>query len=189
MPITIHVNGRSKTEAWDSRKEEFVQLDEVKPVDLKLEHSLISISRWESKWHVPFISKEKHTEEQTVDYIKCMTTNSAPVPDEVYDLLTAEDIKKISDYISDPMTATTITDGPGSKKSNEIITNELIYAWMTMLQIPWDPAQRWHLNRLLTVINVINAKQTPPKKMSKDEIMRRNKALNEARKKKYNTKG
>ena len=188
MPITIHIDGRPESEGWDDRKQEFVQLKEVKPIDLELEHSLISVSKWEAKWHVPFISKENHTEEQTLDYIKCMTINRN-VPDEVYDLLTAPDIKRISEYISDPMTATKISEGPGSGRSHEIITNEVIYAWMTLLNIPFDPGQRWHLNHLLTLINVVNAKNTPPKKMSRDEIIRRNKALNEARKKKYNTKG
>lgn len=187
MPIVIHVKGRPESEAWDDKKQEFIQLGEIKPIDLELEHSLISVSKWEAKWHVPFTSKD-HTEEQTIDYIKCMTINRN-VPDEVYDLLTPDDFREIGEYIHNPMTATKISDGPGGNRSHEIVTNEVIYSWMVILQIPFDPCQRWHLNRLLTLINVTNAKNTPPKKMSKDEIMRRNKALNEARKKKYNTKG
>lgn len=185
--LTIHLNGREEKEIWDPKKEQFITLREIKPIDLKLEHSLISISKWEAKWHTPFISKTSHTEEQTIDYIKCMNLNP-DIKDDVYDLLTAEDIKVISDYITDPMTATTISDAPGSKKSNETVTSELIYYWMTALQIPFA-CEKWHLNRLLQLIAVCNAKNTPPKKMSKKEIMERNKSLNEARKAKYHTKG
>ena len=186
--LTIHIAGRPETEIYDPKKEEFVKVKEVKPFNLNLEHSLISISKWESKWHVPFISKENHTEEQTIHYIKCMTTNPGGAPDEVYDLLTAEDIKKISDYISDPMTATKISDTPGGKKAHDIVTSELIYYWMTALQIPFE-CERWHLNRLLQLIAVCNAKNQPPKKMSKNDIISRNKALNDARRAKYHTKG
>lgn len=186
--LKIHIEGRPEKEIWDANKEEFVIKKEIKPFDLVLEHSLISISLWESKWHVPFISKDGHTEEQTLHYIKCMTINH-DVPDEAYDLLTAEDIQKISEYISDPMTATTVSELPGQKKaSRDIITSELIYYWMTALQIPFQ-CEKWHLNRLLQLVAVCNAKNTPPKKMGKNEVMSRNKALNAARRAKYNTKG
>ena len=184
--LTIHVNGREEKEIWDPNKEEFVTLKAIKPYDLNLEHSLISISKWEAKWHTPFISKNGHTEEQTFHYIKCMTINQG-VPDEVYEMLTADDIKRISDYINDPMTATTVTDSSG-RKSNEVVTSELIYYWMTALQIPFE-CEKWHLNRLMQLVAVCNAKNTPPKKMSKNDIISRNKALNEARKAKYHTKG
>lgn len=186
--ITIHVDEFKDKDYWDPSKEEFVTVKGCKAIDLKLEHSLISISKWESKWHIPFISKESHTEEQILHYIKCMTINQ-DVPDEVYEHLSVEDVKKISDYINDPMTATTISEVPGQKKSGgEIITSELIYYWMTALQIPFE-CEKWHLNRLLQLVAVCNAKNTPPKKMGKNEIMNRNKALNEARRAKYKSKG
>lgn len=187
--LEIHVKAGPSKEFWDPKKEEFIYIEELdRDYDLSLEHSLISISLWESKWHMPFISKEAHTEEQTIHYIKCMTINKN-VPDAVYDHMTLEDVKKISDYIHDPMTATTVSDFPGeNRKSRQVITSEVIYSWMVGLQIPWE-AQKWHLNRLLKLVEVCNAQNTPPKKMSKNEIMRRNKELNAARRAKYNSKG
>lgn len=185
--IPIHVNERPERDYWDPQKEEFVKIPYQRAYDLELEHSLISISKWESKWHVPFISKENKTEEQTLDYIKCMTINKN-VPDSVYDYLTAEDVKKISDYINNPMTATIVSEVPGQKKSNQQVTSEVIYSWMTGLQIPFE-CEKWHLNRLLKLIEVCNANNTPPKKMGRNEIMSRNMALNKARRAKYNSKG
>jgi hypothetical protein len=185
--ITIHIQEHAERDYWDPKKEEFVMVPYQKAYDLELEHSLISISKWESKWHVPFISKESKTEEQTLDYIKCMTINKN-VPDSVYDYLTAEDVKKISDYINNPMTATIVNEVPGQKKSNQQVTSEVIYSWMTGLQIPFE-CEKWHLNRLLKLIEVCNANNTPPKKMGRNEIMSRNMALNKARRAKYNSKG
>jgi len=188
--ITIHIEARPESEYFDPKRGEngeFVKIPASKAYDLNLEHSLISISKWESKWHVPFISKDGHTEEQTLYYIKCMTINPN-IPDSVYDRLTSEDIKAISDYINDPMTATTVTDLSNKRAKSEIITSELIYYWMTALQIPFE-CEKWHINRLLKLIEVCNVKNTPPKKMSKNEIIDRNKALNEARRAKYHTKG
>ena len=184
--ITIHIPEQPKKTLWNPKNEEFIDIEGTKAYDLNLEHSLISISKWEAKWHVPFISKENHTEEQTLHYIKCMTINK-DVPDSVYDHLTAKDIQEISDYINNPMTATTVKDS-GGKKSNEIITSELVYYWMTALQIPFE-CEKWHLNRLLKLIEVCNIKNQPAKKMSKSEIIERNRALNEARRAKYHTKG
>ena len=170
------------------KKEEFIYVEPLdRDYDLSLEHSLISISQWESKWHIPFISKEAHTEEQTMHYIKCMTINKN-VPDEVYDHITLDDIKKISEYIHDPMTATTINHFEDEKRSRQIVTSEVIYGWMVALQIPWE-AQKWHLNRLIKLIEVCNANNTPPKKLSKNEVIRRNRELNAARRAKYNSKG
>lgn len=185
--ITIHIQEHAERDYWDPKKEEFVMIPYQKAYDLELEHSLISISKWESKWHVPFISKENKTEEQTLDYIKCMTINKN-IPDSVYDYLTADDVKKISDYINNPMTATTVAEIPGQKKNNQQVTSEVIYSWMTGLQIPFE-CEKWHLNRLLKLIEVCNANNTPPKKMGRNEIMSRNMALNKARRAKYNSKG
>lgn len=186
--ITIHIDEHPEKDYWDPKKEEFRKIPGNRAIDLNLEHSLISISKWESKWHIPFMSKEQHTEEQTIHYIKCMTINQN-VPDIVYSYLTADDIKKISDYINDPMTATTIREVPGQKSGpKEVVTSELIYYWMIALQIPCE-FEKWHLNRLIRLIEVCNAKNTPPKKMGKSEIMQRNMALNAARRAKYNSKG
>ena len=116
-----------------------------------------------------------------------MTINQN-VPDSVYGYLTAEDIKTISEYINNPMTATTVNNISEKRRSRQIVTSEVIYSWMVGLQIPFE-CEKWHLNRLTTLIEVCNANNTPPKKMSKDEVIARNKALNEARRAKYNTKG
>lgn len=171
-------------EGWDEKKQEFV---EPKNQVLKLEHSLVSLSKWESKWCKPFLSKEPKTYEETIDYIKFMTITQNVNP-EVYDHLTRANIQAINDYISSPMTATTFYEDENDKRSREIVTAELIYYWMIALNIPFD-CEKWHLNRLLTLVKVCNKKNTPPKKRSKSEIMRRNAALNAARRKQLNSKG
>lgn len=173
------------SEGWDEEKQEFV---EPKVQILQLEHSLVSLSKWESKWCKPFLSKNAHTNEETMDYIKCMTV-SQNVDPEVYNHLTQANIKEINEYIGAPMTATSFSEDKRSKGRQEIVTSELIYYWMISLNIPFDPCQKWHLNRLLTLIRVCNIKNAPPKKMSKRDIMSRNAALNAARRKQFNSKG
>lgn len=155
-------------------------------VQLQLEHSLVSVSKWEAKWNKPFLSREPKTVEETIDYIKCMTLNKN-VSDEVYTRLTNGNIGEVTNYIEAPMTATTIrsTNKGGSR---EIITSELIYYWMIALNVPFE-CQKWHLNRLLTLINVCNVKNAPPKKMAQHELMARNAQLNAARKKALTTSG
>lgn len=184
--LSIKISPHKEQDIWDDKKQEFYHEDEFKGCVLNLEHSLISISKWESKWHVPFIGNDKKTEEQTLHYIKCMTINQG-IPDRAYNYLSVENIKDISDYINDPMTATTVNTHSNTF-SHEKVTSELIYYWMIALQIPSE-FEKWHLNRLLKLIEVCNAKNTPPKKMGKNEIIARNKALNAARRAKYNSKG
>lgn len=171
-------------EEWDERKQEFVI---PKTQVLKLEHSLISISKWESKYHKPFLGNNELTSEEVMDYIKFMTINSN-VDSDIYNHLTSENVQMINNYIGDSMTATTFSDNRAGKKSREIITSELIYYWMIALQIPSD-YDKWHINRLLTLIRICNIKNESPKKMSKREIMSRNASLNAARRKQLNTKG
>ena len=173
-----------KQELWDEKNEVFVYTDE-KDVVLRLEHSLISISKWESKYHTPFLTANK-TDAQILDYIKCMTLNN--VDDSVYSRLSLDNIKRINDYIADPMTATTVHDNGAKKRSNEIVTSELIYYWMIMYNIPVE-FEKWHINRLIMLIRVCSAKNSTDQKMSKTEIMRQNRALNAARRAKYHTKG
>lgn len=171
-------------EYWDEQKQEFVY---KKPVVLQLEHSLVSLSKWESKWNKAFLSKGEKTNEETLDYIKCMTITQNVNPD-VYARLTIKNFEEINAYIDAPMTATTFGEDKNKKPNKEIITAELIYYWMIALNIPFE-CQKWHLNRLLALIRVCDIKNSPPKKMSKKEIMSRNAALNEARKKQLNTRG
>ena len=172
------------TEGWDEEKQEFV---EPKYKALQLEHSLVSVSKWESKWHKSFLSRKEKTNEEIMDYIKCMTLTKN-VDDETYNKLSMENIRSINEYIENPMTATYFSEDNNGKKSNDVITSELIYYWMIALQIPVE-FEKWHLNRLLTLIRVCEVKNQPPKKMSRSQVMSRNAALNAARRKKYNSKG
>lgn len=171
-------------EKYDEEKNEFIYSKEQ---ILELEHSLVSISKWESKWHKAFLSNTEKTSEETIDYIKCMTLNK--VSDDIYSYLSNDVIEQVKNYIDEPMTATTINHNKtnGSSK-HEITTSELIYYWMIALTIPFE-CQKWHLNRLLTLINVCNIKNSPPKKMSRREAMQRNKSVNAARKAKMNSGG
>lgn len=171
-------------ELYDEISGEFIY---TKEQTLQLEHSLVSLQKWESKWHKPFLTKEAKTDEETIDYIKCMTLtqNVNPV---VYNFLTRDNIIQINKYIEDPMTATTFREETSQKGNREVITAEIIYYWMFALNIPFE-CRKWHLNQLLAQIRTCNIKNAPPKKMSKSEIMRRNAALNEARRKQLNTKG
>lgn len=172
------------TEMWDERNEEFIT---TKEQTLRLEHSLVSLSKWESKWCKPFLSKTNKTDEEIIDYVKCMTLTQN-VHDEVYRCLTDDNIRKIYEYIDAPMTATWFHEEKTKGISREQTTSELIYYWMIALNIPFE-CQKWHLNRLLTLIRVCNIKNQSPKKMSKRDIMSRNAALNAARRNQLNTKG
>ena len=173
----------TEPEQWDEVNQQFIP---PKGHLLRLEHSLVSISKWESKWGKPFLSKREKTQEEVIDYIKCMTTTQNVDPN-VYKFLSNENVNDINEYINAPMTATTFSNN--EKNGNrEVITAEIIYYWMIALNIPFE-CQKWHLNRLLTLVKVCSIKNQPPKKMSKKEIMSRNAALNAARKKQYNTKG
>lgn len=173
-----------ETELWDEKKEEFVHVKEQK---LQMEHSLVSISKWESKWHKPFLSNREKTFEETIDYIKCMTLTQNINP-EVYRCLSVDNVKKINEYIENPMTASFILDESKGKRNSEQTTSELIYYWMIALEIPFE-CQKWHLNRLLMLIRICNVKNQPPKKQSKKEITSQYAAINAARRKALNSKG
>lgn len=171
-------------EWWDEKQEIFV---ETPSAILQLEHSLLSVSRWESKWKIPFLSdKSDKTTEQTIDYIRCMTINRN-VKSYVYGSLSSSDIDKILEYIKDSHTATTIRKMGKKKGGREIVTSELIYYWMILYGIPFE-CQKWNLNRLLTLIEVCETKQNP-KKMGRNEILQSNAKLNAARRAKLHTKG
>ena len=172
------------SEMWDEKNEKFIDIKECR---LQLEHSLVSLSKWESKWCKPFLFTNDKTAEEIMDYVRCMTltTNVSP---EVYYGLTSENIKAINAYIEAPMTATHFGSEQNGSGKREIVTSELIYYWMIALNIPFE-CQKWHLNRLLTLIRICNIKNQPAKKMSRKEIMSRNAALNAARRKQLGTKG
>ncbi|MDD3288114.1 MAG: hypothetical protein PHX43_03815 [Alphaproteobacteria bacterium] len=173
-----------ETEQYDEKSGEFVIF---KAQPLQLEHSLVSLSKWESKWKKPFLGKGEKTIEETIDYVKCMnlTQNVAP---EVFSRLTTDNLKEIRLYLADSMTATTLPKSHKQVGVKETITSELVYYWMVSLNIPFE-CQKWHLNRLLMLINVCNVKSSKPKKMSQKELASRNASLNAARRKAMNSGG
>lgn len=180
----LQINVQLSPEGWDEEKQEFVK---PKTQELKLEHSLVSLTKWESKWCKPFLSTREKTFDETIDYIKCMTLTQNVDPD-VYRYLSNENIKTINEYIEAPMTATVFPNDKTGKGNREIITSELIYYWMISLNIPFE-CRKWHLNQLITLIRVCEIKNAPSKKMSKRSVMSQNSALNAARRKRLNTKG
>jgi hypothetical protein len=178
LSITIKGN-----ELFDETKQEFIY---TKEQTISLEHSLVSVSKWESKWCKPFLSKDEKTIEQTLDYIRCMTITQN-VDSNIYNNLSQKTIDEIQRYIEASMTATNINN-KGGGNNREIITSEIIYYWMIAFNIPFD-CQKWHLNRLLTFINVCQIKNSPSRKMSKKELAARNAELNAQRRLQLNSKG
>lgn len=171
-------------ELFDESKMEFVQTKEQK---LRLEHSLISLSKWESKFQKPFLSSDKSSEE-VIEYIKMMTLTQN-VDSRVYRNLTEQNILDIKEYIDNPMTATTFKPIPKKRGGpREIVTAELIYYWMISFNVPVE-FEKWHLNRLLTLLEVLARKNEQPKKLSRKELMAQHKAINAANRAKFHTKG
>ena len=166
-----------ETELWDERNETFVT---VKQHTLRLEHSLVSISKWEQKWCKSYFSRKEKTKEEIIDYIRCMTITQNVDP-YIYYCLTRENEEQIKNYIDAPMTAVTF---PNEKKggSRDIITSEIIYYWMISLGIPFE-CRKWHLNSLIALIKVCNIKNQPPKKMSRRELASHHRSVNAARRK------
>jgi hypothetical protein len=154
---------------------------------LTLEHSLVSLSKWESTWNKPFLTKKDLTKEETIDYIRCMTITQNVDPN-CYLYINQKFIDAVAEYIDRPMTATTFPKENGGS-SRQIITSELIYYWMIAFQIPFS-CEKWHLNRLLTLIKVCNIKANQSnKKLSAKEIASRNRQLNNARRQQLGTSG
>ncbi len=181
-------------EYFDEEKQEFFY---TKKRTLFLEHSLISISKWEAKWKKPFLYSgpdQERTQEESLDYIRCMNIGQSNTNDDVIEGITPTEMKQISDYIDDKMTATWFNEknnqnnGGGANRRGQVITSELIYYWMIAFNIPFE-CQKWHLNRLLTLIRICQIKNTPSKKMSKKDIYARNRALNDARRRSLGSMG
>lgn len=172
------------TELFNSVTSEIYQ---VKAQTIALEHSLISISKWEEKWEKPFLLNDERTREETIDYVRCMTLTPNVDPYAYY-CLNSNHIQQIKDYINKNATATTIQEFGNKRSSKEIITSELIYCWMIQLGIPFE-CQKWHLNRLLTLIRVCSIKNSPQKKMDKRDVLKQYSQINAARRAAANSKG
>lgn len=179
--LTIHIPG---AEFFDEATETFV---ETKEQVLQLEHSLLSISKWESKWKKPFLGRDEKTTEEQLDYIKCMTVTPNVKP-ETYAALTRENLEAIRDYIQDPMTATTFNERARGRSNHHVITSEELYYQIAANQIPFE-VQKWHLNRLLVLLRIFSVKNQPPKKMSKKAWASQQRSLNAARRAKLGTSG
>lgn len=174
-------------ELWDESTLEFIPPREQ---TVQLEHSLISISKWESKWRKSFLRNVERTEEEFFDYVKCMTVSPQKVDPDFYRFLDRATRSKIIEYIDNTMTATTFRDAPkqGTATTGETITAELIYFWMIEYNIPVE-FQKWHLNRLLTLIHVCELKNQPEQKMSRQDRARWQMELNAANRAKFHSKG
>jgi hypothetical protein len=170
-------------ENFDEENSEFIP---VETVDLELEHSLVSVSKWESKWEIPFLSTDNKTQEQVLDYIRMMNLKG-DFPRTLFKHFSETDFQKIDDYINAKMTATTLANIK-STPSSEKVTSEIIYYWMIALAIPFE-CQYWHLARLLTLVQVCNRKNAPKEKLSKGQLAARNRDLNAQRRREMNSKG
>lgn len=170
-------------EVFDNEAQEFTTQGDVV---LELEHSLVSLSKWESKFEKPFLGKTEKSTDEVMSYIEMMAVNK--VPEETFSRLSEDNFKAINNYIEAKMTATWFNEPPGAPPSRDVITAELIYYWMITFQIPWE-CEKWHLNRLFTLIRVCNIKQAKPKKMSRSEIAARNRELNAQRRAQLRSKG
>ena len=164
MPTKIFV---PKQEMWDETREIIIPVEE--DVTLSLEHSLVSLTKWESKWHKPFLSPEEKTQEETMDYVRCMILNE-DVDDEIIYAFKPKDLKQIETYIATDQTATTFPkDNSNEPQSNEIMTSELIYYYLAQMQCPFVPTENWHLSRVLTLIRIGSFKSKPEKKLNHKE--------------------
>lgn len=183
--LTLHIDAQK---GFNDVTNEFIT---IKETTLQLEHSLISLKKWEQKYHVPFLDdKNEKTTEQWIYYIQCMTITQNVDPN-VFKYMSPENMKKVTDYIEDPMTATWFSDnknqGAGGRNKKEVITAEIVYYWMIELGIPIE-FEKWHLNQLMTLIRVINIKRDPKKMGQKEAAMQRS-ALNAQRKARAHSRG
>ena len=175
----------SEKEVFDDSRQIFIK---IPAQTLHLEHSLISISKWESKWHIPYLSKDPKTRQQALDYIRCMAVGKVTSED-VYATLSSTELDKVTNYINDSRTATWFSNSNSNgRPSREVITSELIYYWMIEFGIPFE-CDKWHLNRLLTLIRICQIKNSPKKKMSASELASRNRKLNQSRRAANNSRG
>lgn len=177
MPCDIFI---PKQDLWDDTRGEFIPIGE--DTTLTLEHSLVSLSKWESKWHKPFLSPEEKTKEEMYDYFRCMILNEK-FDDNIVYAFTPADIKKVENYMEESQTATTFPEEKSKEpQSNELMTSELIYYYLGQMQCPFIPTESWHLSRVLTLIRVASFKNKPEKKLGKKEALQQCEDINERNK-------
>ena len=169
---------------WDSEHEIFTYTE---PVEVRLEHSLRAISKWESKYRKPFLGRDALSAGELLDYVRCMCLDDG-VPPAAFYALTKEQLEAVMKYVDLPMTATKFSNRRKSGGAGSFVTSELVYFWMCSYNIDWQ-AQDWHFNRLMTLIQVCAEKSQPPKKMGKGAAAARQRALNAKRLKGRHTGG
>jgi hypothetical protein len=172
------------TEYYNQETETF---ETVGDVVLMLEHSLVSVSKWESKFEKPFLTKDNKTTEEVLFYVEAMIL-TPNYPEGIINSFTQKSIDAVNNYIESKQSATTFGKMPEQRSRGEIITSELIYYWMVAFNIPFE-CQHWHLNRLLALVRICNIKASKPKKMGRTELLQRNRQLNEQRKAELGTRG
>lgn len=173
--LELHI---SETELWDPVSEKFLL---VKEQSLPLEHSLLSISKWEEKWHkpMPLINNERLSGDEFLDYVRCMTISRNPDP-LVYRCITAREVEAIMAYINDPHTATWFGNEKSGGNDKRPLTTELIYHLMFAFGVSKE-CEKWHLNRLMTQLRVEYEESKPSKKKTPAEIAERHRMLNAKR--------
>lgn len=173
-----------ESEAYDEEKNEFFN---VGGAVLDFEHSLLSLSKWESKYKKPFLSSGEKTSEETLGYLEAMLLTPG-VDLDVLRTASLESFEKIRQYIESSESATIFGEMPERRGPGEVITSELIYYWLVAFNIPFE-CEKWHLNRLFALIRICNIKNSPPKKLSKSEAAQRNRDLNKKRREQLGTTG
>lgn len=174
MPLPIFI---PKQELWDESREILIPIEE--DITLSLEHSLVSLTKWESKWRKPFLSPEEKTQEQFRDYFRCMILNEG-VDEEIVYAFTQRDILEIQKYIETDQTATTFPkENSNEPQSNELMTSELIYYYLAQMQCPFIPTENWHLSRVMTLIRVASFKNKGERKLNKQEALQQCESIKE----------
>jgi hypothetical protein len=168
-----------------------LQLDvfiEGRKVTLEFEHSLLALSKWESKSKKAFLASAMKTSDEMIDYFQCMLTSPEHDPNVVF-YLTPDQLDDLANYINDSQTAHVIPPDPGRKRTGEVVTSDLVYSWMVGLKIPFHPTETWHFNRLMTLVQQVQINNEPPKKLSKAQQLSQWAEMNRRNRERFNSNG